>query len=147
MLDMSAEMKKVTLVDKMIFDNKCRLHLEIYYNRAIIGGNSGVGKSYLFNILKSLRDYGGLPDNLIFINYDNKQDAKHLGEVKHKIIFIDNADLVLSNKDRERIMLDDDNYYVLFGRNLTGFGNNIYTSGLLVINNNEIKFDFPLARL
>lgn len=93
--------------------------------------------------MKSLRDYGGLPDNLIFINYDNKQDAKRLEEVKHKIIFIDNADLVLSNKDRERIMLDDDNYYVLFGRNVTGFGNNIYTSGLLVITNNEIKFDFP----
>ena len=57
--------------------------------------------------------------NILCLNYlDYQRDINNLiGQVKGKLIVIDNADILLDDETRKYISLDGDNQYLIMGRN------------------------------
>lgn len=90
--------------------------LVLDYNICFVIGDSGEGKSFLWQILS---DDSALVSYLQTYNYRdiNKEIDKQIMEAKSKLIVIDNADILLSSKLRQHIAFDTNNQYILFGRN------------------------------
>lgn len=99
--------------------DKIDFNLVFHTRITLIQGNSGTGKTYLYNALvnKYLLESDS---DIICMNY---LDAKKgtikniLNTVKNKLIIIDNADIALDEEDKWQITCDFDNQYVLFLRN------------------------------
>lgn len=92
------------------------VNLVLDYNICFVIGDSGEGKSFLWQILS---DDSALVGYLQTYNYRdiNKEIDKQIIEAKGKLIVIDNADILLSSKLRQHIAFDTNNQYILFGRN------------------------------
>lgn len=92
------------------------VNLVLDYNICFVIGDSGEGKSFLWQILS---DDSALVGYLQTYNYRdiNKEIDKQIMEAKGKLIVIDNADILLSSKLRQHIAFDTNNQYILFGRN------------------------------
>lgn len=92
------------------------VNLVLDYNICFVIGDSGEGKSFLWQILS---DDSALVSYLQTYNYRdiNKEIDKQIMEAKGKLIVIDNADILLSSKLRQHIAFDTNNQYILFGRN------------------------------
>lgn len=92
------------------------VNLVLDYNICFVIGDSGEGKSFLWQILS---DDSALVSYLQTYNYRdiNKEIDKQIVEAKGKLIVIDNADILLSSKLRQHIAFDTNNQYILFGRN------------------------------
>lgn len=102
------------------FSDKYKNHyyLQLRGNKNIIKGNSGTGKSYLYNKINKIKqrldstsNYDA--DNLFLLNKDN---VEKLGTFKNKLIIIDNAELLLDERAVDIINMDDDNRYLIFAR-------------------------------
>lgn len=85
----------------------------------LIRGNSGTGKTFMYNILEDLKVCGQY-DRLTFLNYKTEDFHKTLYEKREKCVLIDNADVLLNEEDRQFINLEFSNQYVLLGRNYDG---------------------------
>ncbi len=85
-------------------------------NITILMGDSGTGKSASYSFIKECMSMN--PD-ILCINYLDYQ--KDIGEmiksVTGKLIVIDNADILLDDDIRKYIALDDNNQYLIIGRN------------------------------
>lgn len=92
------------------------VNLVLDYNICFVIGDSGEGKSFLWQILS---DDSALVSYLQTYNYRdiNKEIDKQIMEAKGKLIVIDNTDILLSSKLRQHIAFDTNNQYILFGRN------------------------------
>lgn len=93
--------------------------LQLENNVTFINGESGTGKSAVFSFLEEL---AAEDKQIRCFNYlDQKKRYKDsIKKLKHKLIVIDNADILLDDKMRNYISLDEDNQYVIIGRNPTG---------------------------
>lgn len=99
----------------------CGVQIDLVFNDnlTIVSGDSGTGKSFLYSALTDLvLDYPFLYP----LNYTSKgKDLAGLfSSSKGKLFVIDNADLLLGDKERECIAFDCNNQYLLFGRNPAG---------------------------
>lgn len=103
-----------TLFKGCIF-GKMMIDLTVHQNLTVIMGNSGSGKTYIFNILKKI-ETTKKTGTFIFIDASDKSRLKELGKTTGKIILIDNADVILKDNHRLKIRDDTDNYYLIFGR-------------------------------
>lgn len=92
------------------------VNLTLDYNICFVIGDSGDGKSFLWQVLS---DDSSIIDYLLTYNYKdiNKELSKQIMGAKNKLIVIDNADILLDNDLRKYIALDTNNQYILFGRN------------------------------
>lgn len=91
------------------------LDLELDANLILISGDSGIGKSFVWQIFDNDR---ALDDRLETLNYKDLKDAKQkIQAYKGKLIIIDNADILLDDEIRKHIAFDTDNQYIIFGRN------------------------------
>ena len=115
-------MIKVYDWDKNILeiDDKYNNHyyLELRGNKNIVKGCSGVGKTYLCDRIRKLKNSVNENSkydvsNIIVLNKDNKEKLR---EFKNQLIIIDNAELLLSESDIEQINVDDNNRYLIFAR-------------------------------
>lgn len=106
--------KALDITDK----NGNRFKLELRGRITIITGESSTGKTYLFNLLKEAKQQG-LTDNIEIITKDNVNLIK---EMEHKLIVIDNAEKVLSDKDVKFINSIDGtlNRYLIMTRTSLG---------------------------
>lgn len=88
-------------------------------NITFIVGDSGTGKSAVFSFLQEL---AAEDKNIRCFNYlDMKKNYKSaIKQLKGKLIIIDNADLLLDDDMRWHIATDDQNQYILIGRNPSG---------------------------
>ena len=110
-----------------IFDYKAHLCLDD--SLTLIAGDSGIGKTLLFNYFDR---QSHMRNDIKCINSryvdmtckkSNKQSLYITGLLKDTsgaLVVIDNADILLTSKVREFIVMDSRNTYVLFGRNVTG---------------------------
>lgn len=91
------------------------LDFDLNTNLILISGDSGIGKSFVWQIFDNDRD---LDDNLETLNYKDIKDvnAKIKGYT-NKLVIIDNADILLDNEIRKYIAFDTTNQYIIFGRN------------------------------
>lgn len=109
-----------TLFKGCIF-GKMMIDLTVHQNLTVIMGNSGSGKTYIFNILKKI-ETTKKTGTFMFIDASDRRGLKELGKTTGKIILIDNADVILNDKDRLNIRRDSSNYYLIFGRDVSLLG-------------------------
>ncbi len=93
--------------------------LEFESNVTFITGDSGTGKSAVFSFLEEYSSEDKRVRCFNYIDY-NKGYKASLRNYKGKLLVIDNADILLDDKMRERIVLDTVNQYIIIGRNPTG---------------------------
>ena len=88
-------------------------------NITFIQGDSGVGKSAVYSFLEELSAEDG---RIKCYNYLDKSKGykQAIRNAKGKLFVIDNADVLLDDRQRGQIALDEKNQYILFGRNPTG---------------------------
>ncbi len=92
----------------------------------VIGGNSATGKTLFFKE-KQLYSQRHKDDSYIFINYGNKQDFDRIiaENPENKIIFIDNADIVVpSDINVYRAIRNSSCQFIFFGRDITRYDKN-----------------------
>lgn len=85
-------------------------------NITILTGSSATGKTASFSFIKECM---AINPNILCLNYlDYQRNIKEiLCNTKGKLIVIDNADILLDNTTRKYISLDDNNQYLIIGRN------------------------------
>ena len=133
--------KKISLEDDNLTFN-----LVFHSSLTLIRGNSGIGKTYLFNMLakEALLDANS---NIICLNYMDLKSGHIkmvLNAAKNKVIIIDNADVVLDDEDRMKINFDTDNQYILFMRKFGCLKPSGYSFANLVIDKNKGYLSYPV---
>lgn len=86
-----------------------------------------------------------------------KTFKQYKANAKNKVIFVDNADLILTADARKSIVKDDSNQYVIFGRNSNGLPVTNYSFAEVADDLKKITFiytfepkpipDFDLSKL
>ena len=90
------------------------IDLEFKSELTIICGDSAVGRTFIYNLLSEEPS----KDKIIFINYLTPSDILEYivlsGKIKNRLIVIDNADILLSEKRViEGIRNDESNQYIV----------------------------------
>lgn len=85
-------------------------------NITILMGDSGTGKTASFSFIEECMAVN--PDILCLNYLDYQKDILTvIKNAEKKLIVIDNADILLDDKTRKYIALDDKNQYLIIGRN------------------------------
>lgn len=93
--------------------------LEFQDEITLVGGDSGVGKTFLYSVLEDIRlteEYSAIH----LYNYKTADRIKEIFELRNCFIVIDNAAIILNNELKRFINFEPSNQYILFGRNCTG---------------------------
>lgn len=89
---------------------------EFTNNITILMGDSGTGKTASFSFIEECMAVN--PDILCLNYLDYQKDILTvIKNAEKKLIVIDNADILLDDKTRKYIALDDKNQYLIIGRN------------------------------
>ena len=127
-------MKKI---DAKIFEYRAELNIDD--NLTLINGDSGIGKTLIFNYLDrcsydndKIKCFNAKYLEKIKLDGKSVQRAleNRLKLIKKSLIVIDNAEIILDDRLRRYIAFDGDNTYMIFGRNVSGLWiteNNIAT--------------------
>jgi hypothetical protein len=113
------------ILSKFDFDSRdIHFCLEFKNNLTLINGNSGVGKAYLFSLLKEQKllhqEYPfRFLDLDIYLNDINP--LIEMQKVSGKVFFIDDAGIILNNETRYFVSQDKRNQYVISTHSYAGF--------------------------
>lgn len=88
-------------------------------NITFISGESGTGKSALYSFLEELAAEDKRIKCFNYLDY-KKSYKSSIKRSKAKLFVIDNADILLDDSIRGFIALDNNNQYIIIGRNPTG---------------------------
>lgn len=94
---------------ELVFDDRITL----------VGGDSGTGKTVLYEMLEDLRlteEYRAIK----LFNYKTDQMLESLEKCRNNFIVIDNADILINDEIRRFINFECSNQYLLFLRNCDG---------------------------
>ena len=85
-------------------------------NITILMGDSGTGKTATFSFIQECM---AINPQIMCLNYLDYQRSvgSIIKNTKHKLIVIDNADILLDDDTRKYISLDGENQYLIIGRN------------------------------
>ena len=106
----------------------------------LVGGDSGTGKTVLYEMLEDLR----LTDSyraIRLFNYKSDNVAKSLKECRNCFIVIDNADIIINDEIRNFINFECSNQYMLFLRNCDGLNVSDRSFKILKLVNNRIPLE------
>lgn len=109
-------------------------------NITILTGPAGTGKTMAFSIIKECEANAS---GILCLNYLKTQEeiVIKISESKGKLIVIDNSDVLLTDKIRKYISMDDKNQYLIIGRNpknLFATKENLFGLENLVIDNQTV---------
>lgn len=104
---------KPIVIKHLVVSNKSYI-IDLLFKNNITILISGMGKTATFSVIKEKME-----SNIICLNYlDYQKDILEMIKVaKGKLIIIDNADILLNDETRKYISLDDQNQYLIIGRN------------------------------
>jgi predicted ATP-binding protein involved in virulence len=93
-----------------------KINFEFTNNITILTGDTGTGKTASFYFIQECM---AINSKIVCFNYiDYKNNIfESLKNINGKLIVIDNADILLDDKTRKYISLDDKNQYLIIGRN------------------------------
>ena len=114
----------------LIFDDRITL----------VGGDSGTGKTVLYEMLEDLRlteDYQAIR----LFNYKTDDVSKSLMQCRNSFIVIDNADILIDDEDRRFINFECSNQYMLFSRNCDGLNVSDKSFKVLKFAENQITLE------
>ena len=94
---------------------------ELFFDDRItlVGGDSGTGKTVLYEILEDLKlteEYNAIK----LFNYKSENMKENLKKCRDCFIVIDNADILIDDDIRRFINFEFSNQYMLFSRNCDG---------------------------
>ena len=85
----------------------------------LVGGDSGSGKTVLYEMLEDLRFTDEYKAIKLF-NYKSDNLSESLKQCRDKFIVMDNADILIDNDIRRFMNFEFSNQYMLFSRNCDG---------------------------
>ena len=109
----------------------------------LVGGDSGTGKTVLYEMLEDIR----LTDEYSAIKLFNYKSDNFLGTLKRckdRFIVIDNADNLINDDVRRFINFEVSNQYMLFLRNCDGLNVSDKSFKVLQCDNNRIMLEEEL---
>lgn len=109
----------------------------------LVGGDSGTGKTVLYEILEDLRlttEY----KNIKLFNYKSDNLLESLKQCRDSFIVIDNADILINDEVRRFINFEFSNQYMLFIRNCDGLNVSDKSFKVLQLDNNKITLEEEL---
>lgn len=109
----------------------------------LVGGDSGTGKTVIYEMLEDLR----LTDQykaIKLFNYKSDYLLESITQCKDSFIVIDNADILIDDKIRRYINFEFSNQYMLFLRNCDGLNVSDKSFKVLKLENNKITLEEEL---
>ena len=109
----------------------------------LVGGDSGTGKTVLYEMLEDLRLTDEYQEIKLF-NYKSDALLESMQQCRGRFIVIDNADILIDDEVRRFINFDFSNQYMLFLRNCDGLNVSDKSFKVLKLNNNRITLEEEL---
>ena len=109
----------------------------------LVGGDSGTGKTVLYEMLEDLRltdEYQAIK----LFNYKSDALLESMQQCRGRFIVIDNADILIDDEVRRFINFDFSNQYMLFLRNCDGLNVSDKSFKVLKLDNNRITLEEEL---
>lgn len=109
----------------------------------LVGGDSGTGKTVLYEILEDLRltdEYKAIK----LFNYKSDDIDTSIKQCRHNFIVVDNADILLDDDIKKFINFEFSNQYMLFSRNCDGLNVSDKSFKVLKLNDNRITLEEEL---
>ena len=131
---------------KMIYKNIAFQAAPFFYNLSfddritLVGGDSGTGKTVLYEILEDLKltdEYHAIK----LFNYKAENILEDLKKCRNSFVVIDNADILITNDIRKFINFEFSNQYMLFLRNCDGLNVSDKSFKVLKLKDNKITLE------
>lgn len=109
----------------------------------LVGGDSGTGKTVLYEILEDLRltdEYKAIK----LFNYKSDNLLETIKQCRDSFIVIDNADILITDEVRRFINFEFSNQYMLFLRNCDGINVSDKSFKVLKLEDNRITLEEEL---
>ena len=109
----------------------------------LVGGDSGTGKTVLYEMLEDLK----LTDeyhSIKLFNYKSENILENLERCRNNFIVIDNADILIDDDIRRFINFEFSNQYMLFLRNCDGLNVSDKSFKVLKLEDNKITLEEEL---
>lgn len=106
----------------------------------LVGGDSGTGKTVLYEILEDLRQTDAYHAIKLF-NYRSENIQEDLETCRNNFIVIDNADILINDEIRRFINFEFSNQYMLFLRNCDGLNVSDKSFKVLELADNKITLE------
>ena len=106
----------------------------------LVGGDSGTGKTVLYEMLEDLKltdEYHAIK----LFNYKSEDLTENLKKCRNNFIVIDNADILIDDDIRKFINFETSNQYMLFLRNCDGLNVSDKSFKELKMENNRITLE------
>ena len=131
---------------KMIYKNisfeAAPFSYELFFDDRItlVGGDSGTGKTVLYEMLEDIRlteKYNAIK----LFNYKSENMKENVIKCRDCFIVIDNADILIDNDIRKFINFEFSNQYMLFSRNCDGLNVSDKSFKVLKFDENQITLE------
>lgn len=109
----------------------------------LVGGDSGTGKTVLYEMLEDLRLTEKYRAVKLF-NYKSDNLLETMKQYRNNFIVIDNADIMISDDIRRFINFEFSNQYMLFLRNCDGLNVSDKSFKVMKLDNNKITLEEEL---
>lgn len=109
----------------------------------LVGGDSGVGKTVLYEILEDVRltdEYRAIK----LFNYRSDNFSESIKQCRDSFIVVDNVDNLINDEVRKFINFELSNQYMLFLRNCDGLNVSDQSFKVLKFDNNKITLEEEL---
>ena len=109
----------------------------------LVGGDSGTGKTVLYDMLEDLRqteEYNAIK----LFNYKSEDVSGKLKQCRNNFVVIDNADILMDDEMRRFINFEFSNQYMLFLRNCDGLNVSDKSFKVMKFENNMITLEEEL---
>ena len=106
----------------------------------LVGGDSGTGKTVLYEMLEDLKltdEYHAIK----MFNYKSENILENLEGCRYNFIVIDNADILIDDDIRRFINFEFSNQYMLFLRNCDGLNVSDKSFKVLKLEDNKITLE------
>ena len=109
----------------------------------LVGGDSGTGKTVLYEMLEDLRFTDEYKAIKLF-NYKSDNLLETIKQCRDSFIVIDNADILIDDDIRRFINFEFSNQYMLFLRNCDGLNVSDKSFKVLILEDNRITLEEEL---
>lgn len=109
----------------------------------LVGGDSGTGKTVLYEMLEDLKQTEEFKAIKLF-NYKSDDVAEQLKQCKNNFVVIDNADIIIDDEVRKFINFEFSNQYMLFLRNCDGLNVSDKSFRIMKFEDNKITLEEEL---
>lgn len=109
----------------------------------LVGGDSGTGKTVLYEMMEDLRltdEYKAIK----LFNYKSDNLLESIKQCRNSFIVIDNADILINDEVRRFINFEFSNQYMLFLRNCDGLNVSDKSFKVMKLDNNRITLEEEL---